>query len=445
MIFLGGCSIEEVPTAQPPSLPSSESDSNRYFDSLASLGLGYGFQTIVPRRDFDIVLSAPTQSTMTVTLLTYHDCVGYLSYNSTTTPLMVFKSGIPLKIVLSGLLPSRSYNYQFHYRKEGESLYSHSSTYSFAMPKEKGEAFSFAITADSHLDENCDTATYQSTLRNILGGGNDFLVDLGDTFMTDKYGLQYSFSHGQFLAQRYYLGGVCSYLPLFFVQGNHDGETGLKKSEMTDWTKRIRESYFPNPLSENYFSWNWGDVLVIVLDPFTFTTQQGSKDPWQRTLGEIQYRWLESTLKNSTQKYKLVFIHNLVGGVDVEGQARGGAEVASYWEWGGRNLSSVDVFSLRRNGWGEPIHSLLKRYGVGVVFHGHDHVYARQEYDGIVYQCVPQPGIKRYDRVTYANDYGYKEGVIRYDPGYIRVSVLLNSLKIDYVAHTNTILYSYTL
>ena len=48
---------------------------------------------------------------------------------------------------------------------------------------------------------------------------------------------------------------------------------------------------------------------------------QPSKDAWGLTLGDRQYAWLKQTLATSTAKYKFVFIHNLVGGLD--GQMRG--------------------------------------------------------------------------------------------------------------------------
>jgi hypothetical protein len=38
-----------------------------------------------------------------------------------------------------------------------------------------------------------------------------------------------------------------------------------------------------------------------------------------------------------------------------------------------------------------PIHQLLVRNKVAAVFHGHDHLFAKQDLDGIVYQEVPQP------------------------------------------------------
>lgn len=44
-----------------------------------------------------------------------------------------------------------------------------------------------------------------------------------------------------------------------------------------------------------------------------------------------------------------------------------------------------------RPGCDMPIHDLLLKCGVNVMFHGHDHFYAKQEKDGIIYQLVLQP------------------------------------------------------
>ena len=51
-----------------------------------------------------------------------------------------------------------------------------------------GKEFCFAIQADSHLDQGVTPEAYERTLLNIRESGADFLVDLGDTFMTDKRG-----------------------------------------------------------------------------------------------------------------------------------------------------------------------------------------------------------------------------------------------------------------
>lgn len=438
----GGTSTDTQPSSQ---TDISNNDYSQYFDSLASYGAKFGFQTVVPKRDYDIVLSNPTTTSVTATVLCYKDCIGYISCGATVTGQVTFKAGVPQKILISNLTANSDYVYQFHYQLPGTSSYASSASYHFSTPQSEGAAYSFAIIADSHLDENSDTTIYRATLTNVQRENNKFLIDLGDTFMTDKYGQQtYSCAYGQYLAQRYYFGSICHSLPLYFVQGNHDGEAGEKFSAMNDWSKKVREAFFPNPVSQNYYAWEWGDVLMIVLDPFTYTSQQGSKDLWARTLGDAQYHWLEKTLQSSTKKYKFVFIHNLVGGVDSNGMARGGAEVAPYWEWGGKNVNGTDEFAQHRS-WSEPIHALLKRYGVQIVFHGHDHLFARQEYDGIIYQCVEQPALKRYDKLTYGEDYGYKSGVMNYFPGHIKVTVSSSGAKVDYISYQDTLLYSYTL
>ena len=140
-----------------------------------------------------------------------------------------------------------------------------------------------------------------------------------------------------------------------------------------------------------------------------------------------------------------MFIHNLVGGVDADGQGRGGSEAAPFWEWGGYAQNGEYQFDDKRPSWGEPIHNLLKRYGVNVVFHGHDHLYARQEYDGIIYQCVQQPSLKRYDKLTYGDTYGYKSGVIKYNPGHLKVTVSPGKASVDYMATYEGLLDSYEL
>jgi len=95
----------------------------------------------------------------------------------------------------------------------------------------------------------------------------------------------------------------------------------------------------------------------MVLDPFRYTSD--NRNPWERTLGKKQYDWLKSTLEHSKAKFKFVFIHNLVGGIDHAGIARGGSEAAKYFEWGGKGLNAENEFSKYRPGWSEPIHDLL--------------------------------------------------------------------------------------
>ncbi len=264
--------------------------------------------------------------------------------------------------------------------------------------------------------------------------------------MTDKY-VKPELSEPQYLAQRYYLGSLCHSSPLFFALGNHDGESGNRGS--TVWATKTRKRLFPNPqpdafytgndqrdpevgLPEDYYQWKWGDAQFIVLDPFRYTTQRGrDRNNWSWTLGEKQYRWLKASLEEVDAKYRFVFLHHLVGGSPTNN--RGGVEVAKYWEWGGMGSTGESEFAKQRPGWEMPIHDLLVQHGVSIVFHGHDHLFIKQELDGIVYQEVPQPGHPRSGSTNNAKEYGYLSGEMQSSSGFIRVRVGSDSVRADYV------------
>jgi len=184
-------------------------------------------------------------------------------------------------------------------------------------------------------------------------------------------------------------------------------------------------------LLQDYYAWTWGDALFVVLDPFWFTNRsQGGHDGWDWTLGLEQYRWLKSTLERSSAAFKFVFIHNLLSG---DQAARGGVEVASLNEWGGKNKDGGYGFEQHRPGWGLPVHDLLVRNHVAAVFKAHDNFYARQELDGIVYLMVPQPSFAGEDRIRDLEAYGYKQGKFLGNSGHVRVSVSPGCATIRYV------------
>ena len=307
--------------------------------------------------------------------------------------------------------------------------------------------FMFTITADSHLDEHTDLALYQRTLMNAAADKPVFHVDLGDTFMSEKHATHAKAAQ-QYRDQRRYfdLLGV----PVHLVIGNHDGESGRYLDGtincLANWSRAMRLQYFPNPLANdrrNYYSWQHDNALFLVLDPFWFTPHpRRNADNWYRTLGTEQYQWLAHTLESSSAKFKFVFIHHLVGGLDRQG--RGGAEAAPFFEWGGKDADGTDGFKEHRPGWAMPIHQLLVQNHVTIVFHGHDHLYAKQDLDGIVYQEVPQPGDPN-GSTRNATDYGYKTGVILGSSGHLRVAVAVSQVHVDYVRADRSIAHSYAI
>jgi len=417
----------------------------------------------VPAHPFELILGRPTAKSVTISVLSYDDVEGLIAYGTeagkldTQTANRQFKKGEPVEIVLTPLEPNTEYRYQFR------SARGNSGEFSFHTARPPGSPFTFTITADSHLDEHTEPSIYQRTLAGALASKPDFHIDLGDTFMSEKHPDRASAAR-QYLAQRFYFGQTCQSVPLFLVLGNHDGESPRGRGDASDslavWSNMMRKRYFPNPvpdefftgnankhpeagLLQDYYAWQWGDAQFIVLDPFWFTQQQrGRKDNWSRTLGTNQYQWLKETLEASKAKFKFIFIHHLVGGAD--DQCRGGAEAAPWYEWGGKNRDGTDGFARNRPGWSAPIHQLLVSNKVSVVFHGHDHLYAKQELDGIVYQEVPQPGAPGNGRVPLpAAEYGYKAGVILGSSGHLRVAVSPTQTKVEYIGTDQAAAHAY--
>ena len=81
----------------------------------------------------------------------------------------------------------------------------------------------------------------------------------------------------------------------------------------------------------------------------------------------------------------------------------------------------------------KPVHELLVANHVNVVFHGHDHLYAKQVLDGIVYQMIPQPSFAGDDRIRDLENYGYKQGTFQGNSGHVRVTVSPEKVRVEYV------------
>ncbi len=294
----------------------------------------------------------------------------------------------------------------------------------------------FAIQADPHMDENSSAAVYEGTLKQIVAASPAFLMDLGDIFMVDKLADKSEANiRGRFeLMKGFYqkLGDV----PLKICLGNHDGELGYSKFN----TKNYRKEYFPEQTGElAYYSFTGPDQLHVVLDPFTYTMKNPTANGWEWTLGKTQYDWLVETLKNSKEKHKFVYIHHLLVG---DPQSRGGVEIAMKNEWGGKNNDGTDGFDANRPGWGKPIHQLLLDYKVGFVFKGHDHLYVKQELDGVIYQTVPQPSHPG-DKIN-VNQYGYISGKGVGGSGFLKVSTTGNTAQVDFILFDGKVADSYT-
>ncbi len=407
------------------------------------------FKSETPDHLISVVQFAPTASSAGLNLLSKKDVEVQVKAEGMVVPShLSLKANVPQSVKVSGLAK------QCPYIVTGDGFEVQGTLRPLDL---KQETFCFDIQADSHLDENSSLLVYTQSLKSMAKDSPAFVVDLGDTFMTEKH-KDFRESAGQYLAQHYYMGLVDA--PWFLSLGNHDGEQGwIERSqpEMASWASAQRKLFLPPPTTAgiysgntdkaNYYAIQKSNALFVMLDPFSQTKNKPNRpgSNWNMTLGETQYRWLAQTLKESKAKFRFVFVHNLVGGVSKN--SRGGAEASAFYEWGGQNEDGTDGFVQNRSGWDMPIHNLLVKYKVNAVFHGHDHFYAKQERDGIVYQLVPQPSTSRSNAYASAAEYSYKSGKILSGSGYVRVTVSKNSAIVEYVKSglETAVEYSYSI
>jgi hypothetical protein len=411
--------------------------------------------TVSDGKTFSEILGRPTNSTMTVNILFTQQAQVYWeyatssgNYTAKTTTNSATKD-VPLEVDFTNLVADTKYYYRTRYSINGSTTFLSGPEYTFHTPRSSGASFTFAIEADPHLDENSDTASYSLTLKNILSKSPDFLLDLGDTFFSEKQPTKtQAVVTARHLLLRSFFDNTCHSVPLYLVLGNHEGETGWSfdgtAAGLPVMASNTRNLYYPNPapnsfysgntktetfvgLRKGYYAFEWGNAQIIVIDPYWYTT---TKPGWGWTLGVDQYNWFKNAITTSKAKYKFIFCHQIVGGNGND--ARGGTEFVDFFEQGGNNLDGTPGFDKYRPGWGKPIHTLMKENKATIFFHGHDHFYGKQDKDGIVYQECPQPSNKNINNNS-AKDYGYVNGTFLSGRGYLLVTVSSSNVKVDYI------------
>mgnify|MGYP003339842796 CR=1 FL=1 len=163
--------------------------------------------------------------------------------------------------------------------------------------------------------------------------------------------------------------------PIFLVNGNHEQAARYildgTPNNVAVWAQNARNRFYPQPapdgfysgnaevvphigLLRDYFAWEWGDALFVVIDPYWSSPAQvdtglggqngtggRTNDKWAITHGDPQYEWLKQTLQQSKAKWKFVFAHHVMG------TGRGGVEIADQYEWGGNGANGRPAFACR--------------------------------------------------------------------------------------------------
>jgi hypothetical protein len=442
-------------------------------------GLPTGTTTLNPDFIATEILGRPTDTTITVNIvpavaieLHYEYGTVKAAYNERSAT-HIAAAGEAVETSLSGLQPDTRYYYRLRYRS-GSGDFIAGQEHTFMTQRSPGSTFTFAIQGDSHperVKKQFDATLYTRTLQSASAAQPDFYMIIGDDFSVDTLKTVNAESvRSLYINQRQWLGMVGA--PVLLVNGNHEQASLANLDGTPDnvavWAQTARNTYYPQPapdafysgdaepvehigLLRDYYAFTWGEALFVVIDPYWHSpeavdnpfgverSEKGKRDMWNVTLGETQYQWLKHTLEASTARYKFVFAHHVLG------TGRGGIELAGLYEWGGKDRDGSDLFAEKRPGWEKPIHQLMADNHVTIFFQGHDHIFVRQELDGVIYQTLPEPANPFY---TYENDAAYQSGDKFPNSGHVRVTVSPGGVKVDYIRsfldQPDELAYSYT-
>jgi len=417
----------------------------------------------------NVVMGSATDHSITASVMVPSGTSFYIEYSNQsgnykykTNPIVALNDD-PIEVEIDHLDANTQYNYRLQYKVSGSSEYIATAASWFSTQKKFGASFSFGVQGDSHperLGKMFSPSLYKQTLDSVSTYKPDFYFMLGDDFNLDKLLISQQVNQANveksYQTQRLFLGYMGKNPPLYLVNGNHE-QAAKYFLDGTDQNVAVlagnaRKKFFPLPapgsffsgdedtvkyvgLLKDYYAFEWGNALFVVIDPYWHSDvvvdnlpgsegKQNKKNPWGITIGDAQYKWLEKTLTNSKAKFKFVFAHHVLG------TGRGGVERAGLFEWGGKGQNGEWQFDKNRPNWQLPIHQLMVRNKVTIFFQGHDHIYAKQELDGVIYQSVPNPAD---DTHTAFNKEAYLTGKILPNSGYLQVNVHANEVKVDYI------------
>lgn len=400
------------------------------------------------------ILGQPTSTSITINVVPAVEMELHYEYGtssgiySSQTSSQNAEAGVPLETRIDGLQPNTKY--YFHIAYNGKVGTEHS----FITQRAPGSTFVFDLQGDSHPErtgKEFNADLYTRTLQSAASDHPDFYITMGDDFSVDTLKtVNADTVKALYLNQRQWLGLVGA--PVFLINGNHEQASMVNlngtANNVAVWAQTARNAYYPEPIPDgfytgdaqqvqyigylrDYYAWTWGEALFVVIDPYWHSPvvvdnpfggekgQKGKRDQWNITLGDEQYQWFKNVLETSTAKYKFVFTHHVLG------TGRGGIEEATAFEWGdAANLSA------HHPGWEATIQQLMSENHVTIFFQGHDHIFAHQELDGVIYQTLPEPADPNY---SLFNSAAYKSGDMLPNSGHVRVTVSPNGVEVDYI------------
>ncbi|MBL8840089.1 MAG: metallophosphoesterase [Planctomycetes bacterium] len=414
-----------------------------------------------------------------------HLASGSLAAAGASVAPLVLPADAAIELSIEGLAPGVSYRWRCTLgeadagERHGAARATAIATGRFVTARPRGAPFRFVVFSDTHVfpavlepelppevarDEYFlgmvmeSLFWYRTTRERVAaeaaavfermdGERPDFAVSLGDVFDLHGRGFNWAFpaqemADAAHLEARRALTALNGAGSLFQVLGNWEGESGCHPDEPRRFARLARQRHTVNPRpatsrvpgspDEDYYAFEWGDLLGIALNVRGYTptvhhldpAEPGGGKPDDFTLGAAQKQFLEATLAQAEQPYRALFLHHVVGG------NAGNPADSAYGRGGGRAAHVGEQ---------EWVHQLCRRHGVQVIFYGHDHVFTDLEVDGIHYTL---PGTTSAPWRFSAAETGYDR--FWTDSGYARVDVAPAQMSVEFVNLAGELLFGYT-
>ena len=183
-------------------------------------------------------------------------------------------------MLLGGLAPGTTYSYQV---ASGEAV---SGTFSFVTSATPGSSFSFAAVGDYG-----GGSTQETSIANLIGASDSqFIQTLGDNVYPDSQDPDFSTQYSDFDSRFYKpYGPAIAAKSIWVGGGNHEYYSGDRSYWNNFWM----------PNNEQWYSYDWGDAHILVLD---------TEQPF--TPGSPQYQFAQADLITSqAQQWRIVAIH----------------------------------------------------------------------------------------------------------------------------------------
>ncbi|MGB2867303.1 MAG: metallophosphoesterase family protein [Bacteroidota bacterium] len=295
--------------------------------------------------------------------------------------------------VVSGLSPNTLYYYQVDGTTPEEKEKTVSATYTFRTAPKTGAntKFSFAAYGDSRggtdpdFDYHINGVNYNMINKLALSAlkkGASFFLQTGDladgaTDNRDDMTLMYE-THKKAIAW------VNAFIPFYQGIGNHDasapyfkfGKRGRHDPPPPNSAEDLFARMFvlpengptpePNhpPFLENVYSFDYANAHFISLNSEYFLVRQDDSirypyNGYGNRVAGRQLEWLKEDLKKSKSKLLFVYLHD------------------PFYPAGGHVGSSLDRYPSER----DSLWRLLEGHNLGLVFAGHEHLYARVAVD----------------------------------------------------------------